>query len=275
MSILILGAQGNLGSQLVKAVPEAIAWDRNDLDFLDFAELRKRLAELKPNVIINAVAYNQVDKCEAEPGEYELALKLNRDLVGVLVEQDALIVHYSSDYVFSGTATKQEFSETDKPAPINKYGESKLAGEKVLLAQARRYYLIRTSKLFGPPGSSAHSKPSFFATMIKQAETQPQLKVVDSELSCFTYTPDLARATFKMIENAAPSGIYHIINSQPATWYHAALSLFKIKGWAVSVKALKSDDLKRSARRPEYSILKNTKLKPLRDFRLALKEYLS
>ncbi|MCX6797875.1 MAG: sugar nucleotide-binding protein, partial [Candidatus Falkowbacteria bacterium] len=135
-------------------------WDRTEFDFLDFPLLKEKILELKPDVIVNAVAYNMVDNCEINAADYDLALKLNRDLVSVLAEQPALLVHYSTDYVFSGSLEKQEFSEADIPDPLNKYGDSKLAGERELITKAKKYYLIRTSKLFGPQGLSAYAKPS-------------------------------------------------------------------------------------------------------------------
>jgi dTDP-4-dehydrorhamnose reductase len=153
MSILILGGQGNLGTQLAQVFKEdgeVISWDREDLDVLDFGLLAKRIRELKPSVIINAVAYNAVDKCE-DPVEFAWAARLNADLPGALADlalaQGALLIHYSSDYVFSGTDQKQSFAEGETPNPVNKYGESKARGEREIERRAAndlKYYLIRT-----------------------------------------------------------------------------------------------------------------------------------
>lgn len=275
MKILILGSQGNLGTQLMKVFPGATGWDRSAFDFLDFSLLKEKIAALKPDIIINAVAYNVVDKCEVDSADYELALKLNRDLVAVLAEQPALIIHYSSDYVFSGSQEKQEFTEDDVPDPINKYGESKLAGERELLTRKEKYYLIRTSKLFGPQGVSIFAKPNFFDIMSGLAKSKDELEIVDEELSCFTYTPDLALATRELINSAAPAGIYHLVNPGALTWYQAADLLFKLKKSSIKIKALSSEDLERPARRPKYSVLKNTKRAPLRRIQEALTEYLA
>jgi len=283
MTILILGGQGNLGTQLTKVFSvdfETVSWDRDDLDVLDFPLLIKKITELKPSLVINTVAYNAVDKCE-DKKEYEIALKLNAELPAVLAELTrklgAVLIHYSSDYVFNGTEDKKEFIESDTPNPINKYGESKFAGEREVLKQAERglgYYLIRTSKLFGPKGLSPSAKPSFFDIMLNLTQTKKDLTVVSEELSCFTYTPDLAEATKRLWEIEAPFGIYHLVNENPCTWYEAAAELFRFKKLAVNMRPVRSENLLRAARRPKFSVLKNLKIKKMRNFQEALREYL-
>lgn len=284
MIILILGGRGNLGTQLINTLAadyQVISWDREDFDVTDFPLLKKKIRELRPAIIINTVAYNAVDKCE-EPVEYKIALTLNRDLPGILaglaLELNALLVHYSSDYVFSGTEDKKEFSETDTPNPLNKYGESKFQGEQEIIRQGERglnYYLIRTSKLFGPRGLSPQAKASFFDIMLDLAQTKKELTVVNEELSCFTYTPDLAAATKRLWELEIPFGVYHLINEGPCTWYEAVLELFKDLKIKIAVRPVRSENLLRPARRAKFSVLKNTKVRKLRSWQTALKEYLS
>lgn len=284
MKILILGGQGNLGTQLnrIFAVDfETVSWDRDDLDVLDFPLLIENITELKPALIINAIAYNAVDKCEDKTG-YELALKLNAELPAILAEQarqlGAVLIHYSSDYVFNGTVDKKEFNEDDTPNPINKYGESKFAGEREILKQAARgldYYLIRTSKLFGPKGSSPEAKSSFFEIMFNLSKEKKELTVVSEELSCFTYTVDLAEATKRLWEIEAPYGIYHLINEGACTWFEGAEVLFRLKKLVLNLRPVRSENLLRAARRPKFSVLKNTKIKKLRNWQEALREYLS
>lgn len=284
MSILILGGRGNLGTQLTKILSvdyETVSWDRDDLDVLDFSLLAGKVRELKPSLIINTVAYNAVDRCE-DKTEYALALKLNRDLPGALadlaLEIGAVLIHYSSDYVFSGTEDKQSFIETDTPNPVNKYGESKYRGEQEIIKREKRglkYYLIRTSKLFGPIGSSPQAKPSFFDIMLGLAQNKKELTVVNEELSCFTYTPDLAEATKRLWELEVPFGLYHLVNEGPVTWYGAVLELLRLSKLKISVRPVRSEDLLRAARRPKFSVLENTKVKKLRKWEPALKEYLN
>lgn len=283
MSVLILGGQGNLGTQLSRVFTGSLAWDREDLDFLNLPLLEDRIRKLKPEIIINAVAYNAVDKCEKDSEELALAYKLNRDLVSSLAktasEIGATLVHYSSDYVFSGDQVKSAFKEEDLVNPVNKYGETKAAGEaeiKQIAASSQLvYFIIRTSKLFGPRGASPLSKPSFFDIMLELAQNKEEIKVVDEETSCFTYTPDLAGATQSLLQAKLPAGVYHITNSQAATWFEAAQELFKIKGLNPQLRPISGADLNRPARRPLYSILENNKLAHLRTWPEALKEYLN
>jgi dTDP-4-dehydrorhamnose reductase len=284
MKILILGGQGNLGTQLAKVFSidfETISWDREDLDVLDFPLLAKKINELAPDLIINTVAYNAVDKCEGKT-EYELALQLNAELPAALADialhSGATLIHYSSDYVFNGTEEKKEFSETDTPNPINKYGESKFAGEREILKQAERglnFYLIRTSKLFGPRGASPAAKPSFFDIMLSLAQDKKDITVVNEELSCFTYTPDLAAATKRLWELETPYGIYHLTNEGACTWLDGAKTLFDLKKMEVAIRAVRSENLLRAARRPKFSVLKNLKVKKMRNWQEALSEYIN
>ncbi|MFA6306899.1 MAG: dTDP-4-dehydrorhamnose reductase [Patescibacteria group bacterium] len=281
--ILILGAKGNLGQQLVKVFAvgnEVIAWDRGEIDVSDRELILKKLADVKPELVINAAAYNAVDKCEADDEEYELAKKINIDGPKFLAEAclriGATLVHYSTDYVFDG-ARESGYIETEEPRPVNRYGKTKFHGEKRILelsGSGLKWYLIRTSKLFGPKGKSEMAKPSFFDIMLEKARIKPILEVVDEELSCFTYTPDLAQATKELVDKNSGYGIYHITNSGACTWHEAALELFKLAGIKAEVKAVTGEKLARPAKRPKYSVLLNTKLPPLRDYREALEEYL-
>lgn len=283
MKILILGGHGNLGTQLTEIFSldqEVTSWDREDLDVLDFKLLRENILALQPELIINTVAYNAVDNCENEEGRV-LARKLNvdlpRELAEITLELKAVIIQYSTDYVFNGLEDKPSFSENDTPNPINRYGESKFGGEQEILkreAPGLKYYLIRTSKLFGPRGSSPAAKPSFFDIMLSLAQTKKELTVVNEELSCFTYTRDLAEATRRLWESDAPYGIYHLFNEGPCTWYEAVSELFRLKDIAVPVRAIRSENLLRAARRPKFSVLVNTKVKKLRNWKIALKDYL-
>jgi dTDP-4-dehydrorhamnose reductase len=285
MKIVIFGAKGNLGSQLQKIFSKksgfiVYAWDRDDLDMTDKDLVSEKISAILPDVIINAVAYNAVDKCEEDEKELALAMKLNQEVPAFLASLaqkiQATLVHYSSDYVFSGNSSAG-YNERSKPDPINKYGLSKFEGEKAIAREALngnlKWYLIRTSKLFGPKGTSPAAKPSFFDIMLKLAGEKNELSAVNEEKSCFTYTPDLAQATFDIIEKKSPFGIYHITNSLPATWHEAGLKLFEIAGLDKKLIPISSDKFPRPAKRPKYSQLMNTKIKPLRSYEEALKEY--
>jgi len=286
MKILIFGAKGNLGGQLSQVFSEdkeykVVAWDKDEIDITDRELVFKKISDLKPELVINAAAYNAVDKCEEDEGQFELARKINSEAVGYLAEAclntGAILVHYSSDYVFAGDK-KEGYREDDEPKPINKYGETKLMGEEEIISksgQGLKYYLIRTSKLFGPKGANETAKPSFFDIMRGLAETKKIIEVVDEEVSCFTYTPDLAKATKKLVEGDNGYGIYHITNVGRATWFEAANFFFKTAKLSVKVNPVSGEKFPRPAKRPQYSALINTKFDMQRDWKDALREYLA
>ncbi len=282
--ILIIGAKGNLGCQLVKTLSsnyDVIGWDKEEVDVTDKALIAKKIADVKPKILINCTAYNAVDKCEEDRKEFEIAKKLNGSAVGYMAQAalkaKCLFVHFSTDYVFSGNYRKG-YKESDQPDPINNYGISKLKGEQEVVklsGKGLKWYLVRTSKLFGPKGVGSAAKPSFFDIMLDLSREKDELKLVDEEVSCFTYTVDLADAVSRLISSEKGNGIYHLTNSNACTWYEAARELFKIAGNDnIKLVPIKGDDLPRPAKRPKFSKLLNTKLEPLRDYREALREYL-
>lgn len=283
MKIVIIGVQGNLGTQLAKTFSddEVIGLDRKDFDFLDFNLLTNRLEEEAPDLVINAAAYNAVDKCEEDKEEKKIAKNLNIDLPNFLsvfcLANKITLVHYSTDYVFSGKDKDDSFSENDLQNPINFYGETKAEGEKRILELERsglNFYLIRTSKLFGPAGNSAFSKTSFFDMIWKLAQNGSDLKAVDEEYSCFTYTPDLAQATAELVKEKSPFGIYHLVNEGVATWFDGASEVLKIKNLSLNITPVSGDTFPRPARRPFSSVLRNTKRSKLRSWKEALADYL-
>jgi dTDP-4-dehydrorhamnose reductase len=284
--VVVLGANGNLGDQVCKIFNQeegykVLGWDKEDVDITDRELVVDKIKEVKPDIIINVAAYNDVDKCEDDEQEFEKAKMINGQAVGFLaeaaLEADAILVHFSTDYVFAGD--KQEgYRETEEPAPMNKYGRSKRMGEEEIVSRSGeglKWYLVRTSKLFGPVGNNPEAKKSFFDKILELSEEKKEFKMVHGEeVGCFTYTPDLATKIKEMIEVKNPYGIYHITNSGSADWYEGAQELFRLKQKEdIVLEPVSSVDLDRPAKRPKYSILINTKLEPLRSWQEALKEY--
>lgn len=285
--VLILGASGNLGTELVRVFSgesnDVTAWDRGEIDITDAELIMKKAKDISPDIIINAAAYNAVDPCEQSEEEYDKAKKLNidgpRNVAEAALAVGAVFVHYSTDYVFNGRK-KKGYQEDDERSPISRYGKTKALGERQIVSlsgKGLKWFLIRTSKLFGPKGESEAAKPSFFDLMLKLSREKKEFKLVDKEeLSCFTYTPDLARATYDLLAIGKGYGIYHITNSGPVSWYEAAKYLFELKGVTdVNLIPVTSADYPRPAKRPKYSVLLNTKLEPLRGWKEALREYLT
>jgi dTDP-4-dehydrorhamnose reductase len=303
--VLIIGAKGMLGQELAKTFRkdkayEITTWDREDLDIVNQGQVNKKITELKPDIIINSAAYNAVDKAE-EKEEFEIAKKINGLAPGYLAKAakkiGAIFVHYSTDYVFDGDLEKIlepegcthicatcslhndfvpqfGYNENAKTHPISNYGKSKLLGEKEIEKIKSKYYIIRLSKLFGKPGMGEGAKKSFFDVMLDLGKKHKEIKVVDEEISCFTYAPDLAKKTKEIIEAKKTPGIYHVTNSGACTWYEAVLELYKQAKIKTKVIPVSSSEFPRPAKRPAFSVLINTKLNPLRSYQLALMDYL-
>ena len=289
MKILILGHKGGLGQQLMKIFKASNpnGWDRENIDITDEKSLDSKITELNPQIVINASAYNAVDKCEEDQKEFEIAKKVNGYGPGYLAKTcekiKAVLVHYSTDYVFDGEK-KKGYQEDDLGNPVQNYGKSKYLGEQEIQNKTSRYFIIRTSKLFGPLGKSEVAKKSFIDSMLDLAKEKDEIEVVDEEVSCFTYTIDLAKATKKILESEMlnktgvkpfPFGIYHIVNEKPCTWYECAIKLFEITGKTIKVKPVSATKFPRPAKRPDYSALLNTKFPRLRSWEEAVKEYLA
>jgi len=277
MKILIVGAQGMLGQALVgelRVGHEIVEMDFKELDITKETEVQRVIEEVKPEVLINVAAYNDVDGAEKNK---DTAFLINSNAVEYLAKAcnkiGALLVHYSTDYVFPGDRP-QGYSENDQPAPVSVYGESKYGGEKAA-AKAQKYYLIRTSRLFGKSGTGPTAKRSFIDAVIKKSQEVPQLTMVDEEYSSPTYVVDLARATREIIESKLPYGLYHRTNSGACTWYGFGLELQKLGAVKTLMVPVAGDAFPRPAKRPKFSQLMPTKLPPLRPWQAALKEFLN
>jgi dTDP-4-dehydrorhamnose reductase len=272
---LILGAKGTLGGQLLKLYPDAIGWDREDIDVLDFPFLRTKASGLaaRPDAIVNCVAFNDVDGAEDHP---QRAFSLNADFPGALAryarELAVPLVHYSTNYVFDGA--RGEYAEADTPSPLSVYGRSKLRGEQLVAEAGGQAYVLRTAVIFGPKGASDLSKKSFVDIMLDLSTKRNTIQAVSDEINSVTYAPDLAAATRHAIGSALPPGIYHATNSGAASWFDFAREIFRIAGRAVTVLPVPSTHFPRKAVRPPKAILLNTKLPPMRPWTAALAEFL-
>jgi dTDP-4-dehydrorhamnose reductase len=285
MKTIIIGAAGMLGQELAKVYckDELWLWDIQDIDITKEELVYDKIKEIKPDLVINAAAYNDVDKIEenTEPSPTlgtSFADKINGFAPGYLAKAvkvvDGILIHYSSDYVFKGDK-KEGYKEDDLPEPLSVYGRSKLLGEQEVQKNIDKFYIIRFSRLLGQPSINQGAKKSFIDLMIDLAQTKKELNAVDDETSCPTYAPDLAKQTLAIIEGKKPFGIYHVTNSGACTWYELVKEAFTIKGIDVKLNSVSGDFFPRAAKRPKYSILINTKLPPLRSWQEALKVYLT
>lgn len=256
---LIIGASGMLGSDLCKVFPEAVKLTHKELDITNRENVIDCIRKKKPDVVINAAAYTNVDGCE---DKQELAFQVNGYGPGYIAEAcsilGAKLVHFSTDYVFDGS--KKEYVESDVPNPINVYGYSKLLGENKIIENIDDYRIIRISWLFGFHGKN------FVETMLRLSREMNTVKVVNDQFGKPTYTMDLANRVKEIIELAP--GIYHITNEGICSWCEFASSIID------NAIPCTSEEFPRKAKRPRYSVLVNTKTKPMRHWKEALKGYL-
>ncbi len=286
MKVLLLGAKGMLGEWLADAFGqyEFIGWDRKDLDITAESQVRAKIVDYSPDLVINAAAYTDVDKAEEQK---ELAFAVNelgvRNIAQAAKDVGATMVHFSTDYVFPGNQ-QEGYGENDPPGPaVNIYGESKLAGERALKEINPKFYLIRTAWLYGPKKPNSHK--NFVDTILRlgsdkitqSADTsQPaSLSVVNDQFGSPTYAKDLAEATRKLVTADFSPGIYHLVNSGLTTWYDLACDIFSIIHLPVAVTPVSSIEFPRPAARPKYSVLRNNQGPVLQPWPGALTDYLS
>lgn len=275
--ILIIGARGMLGHELVKVLGEdknyeVVGTDMQDFDITSREQVFENIKKISPQIVINAAAFTRVDDCEKEEFK-KICMKVNGTAVGFIAaacrEIGAILVHYSTDYIFDGEK-KEGYKEDEKKfAPVNVYGESKLLGEQELQKNTDKFYLIRTAWLYGKNGKN------FVDTMLELAKKMKELKVVNDQTGSPTYAVDLAKRTKELLEGNYPSGIYHITNEGRVTWFDFAKKIFEIARINVKLIPVTSAQFPRPAKRPKYAALVNTKLPKSGKWEEALSEYLS
>ena len=283
--VVITGARGQLASALLRAAPVGVfcvPLQREELDITDLASLRAALADLAPDCVINGSAYNLVDKAEGDGAR--AALEINAlgvaNLARASREIGARLVHFSTDFVFDGHK-RTPYREEDATGPLGVYGASKLCGENIALAGSPRNFAIRVSRLYGPlPASGATQKPggNFPLLMLKLGRERTSLRVVSDQIGTPSFTPDLARATWELLERAE-GGLFHLANSGEVDFATYAETALEIAGVKCAVERVTTAQYGAPAARPQYSTLGCAKAwaagaTPLRPWREALEEFL-
>ncbi len=271
MKILLLGKSGLLGSEFVSALADfdgdVLAPSRAELDIEDFEEVRAFLERERPDFVINCTGYTAVDDAETAR---EAAERLNhlavKNLAFCCRDVGAALVHFSTDYVFDGES-QEVWAEDDATGPVNVYGETKLAGEKAVEDCGGKWFVVRTSWLFGSGGKN------FVSTMLGLGREREEISVVNDQFGSPTFTGDLVEAVLNgLVFVDAASGIYHLTNAGVCSWYDFACEIFKVAGMPVRVLPVSSEEFKRPAKRPKFSALKNTKLAALRRWEEGVRE---
>lgn len=288
MKILITGAKGQLGREIINILnkgtsqlgkindiykkSEILGADIEELDITSLENVRKTLYEFKPDIVINAAAYTNVDRCEVNKDE---AFKVNalgaKNLAVVCEDIKAKLVHISTDYVFNGNSTIP-YREYDLLNPISIYGKTKYLGEEYVKQFCTRYFILRTAWLYGYNGNN------FVKTIMRAAKEKGYLEVVDDQKGNPTNVVDLAHHIFKVVLTEE-YGVYHCTGKGKCSWYEFACRIVDYAGINCDVKPIKSDKLKRVAKRPTNSCLDNMMLRctvgdEMREWQVALLEFI-
>ncbi|GMQ60751.1 dTDP-4-dehydrorhamnose reductase [Vallitalea sediminicola] len=236
-------------------------------------DTERTISKLEPQAIINCAGYTNVDDCE---DNYELAYNINTqgcyNLALIAKKLDCILVHMSTDYVFNGKKD-EPYIESDQPNPINIYGNSKLLGEIIVSKMCLKHFILRTSWLYGTTGKN------FVKTILRIADIKNKISVVNDQIGTPTYTVDLINIIAQLI-NTDAYGTYHVSNDGQCSWYEFANKIIQLTNKNTSVVPITTDQLKRTANRPSYSVLKNYMLEyqfnyNLRNWQDALGEFLN
>jgi len=273
---LLIGRNGQVGWELQRTLPalgRVIALDRSQLDLTQPDAIRATIRDIVPDIVVNAAGYTTVDKAEAEP---DLAMQINAVAPGVIAEEakrtDALLVHYSTDYVFDGTKSTP-YTEDDPPNPVNVYGRSKLAGERAIAASGGMFLILRTSWIYGPRGTN------FVRTILRLSREKKELSVVNDQTGSPTAACELAFATCnllsKFVEGRKYPGVFHLSAKDHTSRFEFAVRIIEVakqltnttSGWA-AVKATTTANFPLPAARPLHAA--TSKEKVLRLFNIEM-----
>ena len=278
--VLVTGARGQVGIELLRELSgncQVVAHDRASLDLRDAAQIALRVREARPDVIVNAGAYTAVDRAESDEAT---ARAVNGVAPGVLGEEarrvGALLIHFSTDYVFDGTKT-EPYVESDPVNPVSVYGRTKLEGERAVAQSGCRHLILRTSWVYGPHGKN------FMLTMLRLAQTEEEVRVVDDQRGSPTTSIALARLVSEILgRGVEASGLYHATAAGETTWFGFAQAIFeevsRARGSKVPrVVPISTSEYPTAAKRPAYSVLSSGNLAAdlgvaIADWRLGLGE---
>jgi len=277
--VVIIGSNGLVGTELMKAFPNAIGLTHLDIKIEDFENVKISINNLKPDLIINTAGLNNTDECEKDQVRAFLLNALSLRNIAMISEHLGIpLVQFSTDYVFGGEKDRKiPYNEDDLPRPVNVCGISKLSGEYFVRSYCRRHYIIRISAVYGPTGSRAKGGRDFVKTMIAISKEKKEAKVVNDQFVSPTCAIDLANKVRELVETKQ-YGIYHIAGSGVCSWFEFADAIFKIRKIDIINKPIITDK-DYNVQRAYYTGLNNRKikeigLKDIDNWKICLKRYL-
>lgn len=264
MKVAVIGANGQLGSDLVAAFSTngdaVFPMTHTNLELSDHASISRALGSIEPEVIVNTAAMHHVENCERDP---EKAFAINatgvRNLALAAREHRAVLMHVSTDYVFDGTKASP-YSEADAPRPLNAYGNSKLAGEYFVRSTTEKHFVVRTSGLYGSSPCRAKGGLNFVELMLKLSREREELRVVADEFVSPTSTFELARQMVELSQSDC-YGLYHATAEGHCSWYEFAREIFALTDTSVRLQVAAPGEFPAKVARPKYSVLENGALK--------------
>lgn len=266
--ILLIGKTGQLGGEIMNDASafnfKVIGFEKAELDVTDKSQVKAKIEEIKPDILINTSAYHVVPKCEENP---LAAMAVNfiavQDLATICKRKNIVFVTYGTDYVFDGKKGAP-YKEDDMLSPLQIYGLSKLAGEYAALnSYPEGTFIIRTCGLYGGKTGSSEKKGNFVLNIIEEARDKKAIEVSSEQIVSPTYAGDLSKATLKLLNSKAEPGIYHLVNEGYCSWYEFAQEIFRLAKINKEMKPIDRGGLSGKMKRPKFSALKNTKAKAL------------
>jgi len=282
MKITVIGANGQLGTDVVKAFAakgdEILSLTHAQIDLTSMDSVAARMQEGRPEVVINTAAMHHVENCEKDPS---LAFAVNgigaRNLAMAAKDVGATVIHVSTDYVFDGEK-RCPYEESDVPNPLNVYGNTKLAGEHFVRSTAGKHFVLRVSAIYGKSPCRAKGGLNFIELMLKLARERGEVRVVDSEFVTPTSTVEIAKQIVALSRSDA-YGLYHATAEGSCSWHEFAKEIFALTNTPVKLHVAGPNEFPAKVPRPKYSVLENRELKSrglnvFRPWREGLHEYL-
>jgi dTDP-4-dehydrorhamnose reductase len=282
MKAVVIGANGQLGSDIVKEFRanghDITELNHTQIEVSNIDSVSTVLKNLNADIIINTAAMHNVEKCEQDPA---MAFAVNgigvRNLAMVCNDTGSVLIHISTDYVFDGSKNAP-YTETDKPSPINVYGNTKVSGENFIMGISKKYFIIRTSGVYGHNPCRAKGGLNFVELMLKLSKERDELRVVNDEVVTPSSTAEISKQLLKLAQSNV-YGLYHASAEGSCTWYEFAKKIFEFTGSKVKLNMANPDEFPMKVPRPKYSVLENANLKKeglniFKPWDKALKEYL-